>query len=82
MLRPLDIAVLLKLTLPRAAELSFQKLASDLHVASSEVHGSIKRAQVSGLIQHDGSKRVNRSGLLVSGCTGRADAGGANLVRG
>jgi len=64
MLRPLDIAVLLKLTLPGAAELSFQKLASDLHVASSEVHGSIKRAQVSGLIQHDGSKRVNRSGLL------------------
>jgi hypothetical protein len=64
MLRSLDIAVLLKLTLPGAAEASFQKLASDLHVASSEVHGSIKRARLSGLMQHDGPKRVNRSALL------------------
>ena len=64
MLRPLDIAVLLKLTLPGAAESSFQKLASDLHVASSEVHGAIKRARVSGLMQHDGPKKVNRSALL------------------
>jgi len=43
MLRSFDIAVLLKLTLPGAAESSFQKLASDLHVASSEVHGAVKR---------------------------------------
>jgi hypothetical protein len=64
MLRPFDIAVMLKLTLPGAAESSFQKLASDLHVASSEVHGAIKRMRVSGLMQHDGPKRVNRSALL------------------
>jgi hypothetical protein len=30
MLRPVDIAVLLKLTLQGAAEMSFQQLASDL----------------------------------------------------
>ncbi len=64
MLRSSDIAVLLKLTLPGAAESSFQKLASNLHVASSEVHGAIKRARVSGLMQHDGPKKVNRSALL------------------
>jgi hypothetical protein len=64
MLRSFDIAVLLKLTLPGAAESSFQKLASDLHVASSEVHGAIKRTRLSGLMQHDGPKRVNRSALL------------------
>ena len=64
MLRPLDIAVLLKLTLLKAEELSFQKLASDLHIASSEVHGAVKRARVSGLMRHDGPKRVNRSALL------------------
>ncbi len=64
MLRSFDIAVLLKLTLPGAAELSFQKLASDLHVASSEVHGAVKRARLSGLMQHDGPKRVNRSAFL------------------
>lgn len=64
MLRPLDIAVLLKLTLPGAAEMSFQNLASDLHLAGSEVHGSIKRARLSGLLQHEGSKRVNRSAFI------------------
>jgi hypothetical protein len=64
MLRPLDIAVLLKLALPKAEVLSFQKLASDLHVASSEVHGAVKRARVSGLMHHNGPKRVNRSALL------------------
>ena len=64
MLRPLDIAVLLKLTLPGAAEQSFQSLASDLQVQASEVHNSFKRARLSGLMQYDGQKRVNRSALL------------------
>jgi hypothetical protein len=45
MLRPVDIAVLLKLTLQGAAEMSFQQLASDLHLSSSEVHGSCKRSK-------------------------------------
>lgn len=64
MLRPFDIALLLKLTLPGAAEASFQKLASELHVSSSEVHAAIKRVRTSGLLSHDGPKKVNRSALL------------------
>jgi hypothetical protein len=64
MLRPIDIAVLLKLTLSGVAEFSFQQLASDLHVSSSEVHGAVNRARVSGLMHHDGPRRVNRSALL------------------
>lgn len=64
MLRPLDIAVLLKLTLPGAAESSFQKLASDLCVASSEVHGAVKRAALSGLMHPDKPTRGNRTALL------------------
>ena len=64
MLRPVDIAVLLKLCLPEAEHSSFQRLASELHLASSEVHGAVKRAQISGLIRHDGPKKVNRSGMM------------------
>ena len=64
MLRPFDIALLLKLTLPGAAEASFQKLASELHVSSSEVHAAMKRVRISGLLSHDGPKKVNRSALV------------------
>lgn len=64
MLRPIDIAVLLKLTLPGASELSFQKLASDLNIATSEAHGAIKRARLSGMLKPDAPKKVNRSALL------------------
>jgi hypothetical protein len=35
-----------------------------LHVASSEAHGAIKRARLSGLMQHDDPKRVSRAALL------------------
>ncbi len=64
MLRPVDIPVLLKLTLPGASEMSFQRLASDLHLSSSEVHGSLKRARISGFFAHDAPKSVNRTALL------------------
>lgn len=64
MLRPVDICVLLKLTLPEAGSLSFAQLASDLHLSSSEVHASIKRSRLSGLFQHSGVKALNRTALL------------------
>ncbi len=64
MLRPVDIPVLLKLTLPSASEMSFQQLASDLHLSSSEVHGSFKRVRISGFFAHDAPKSVNRTALL------------------
>jgi hypothetical protein len=40
----------------------FNNLLPELHVASSEVHWVVKRAQSSALMQYDGPKRVNRSG--------------------
>jgi hypothetical protein len=64
MLRPVDIAILLKLTLPGSSLLSFQQLASSLHLSSSEVHASFKRSRLSGLFAHDAPKSVNRSALL------------------
>ncbi len=64
MLRPVDIPVLLKLTLPGSSEMSFQQLASHLHLSSSEVHVSFKRGRLSGLFAQDEPKRVNRSALL------------------
>ena len=44
--------------------MSFQRLASDLHLSSSEVHASLKRGRLSGLFAHNEPKRVNRSALL------------------
>ena len=64
MLRPVDIPVLLKLTLPEASEMSFQRLASDLNLSPSEVHGAFKRARISGFFVHDAPKSVNWSALL------------------
>ncbi len=44
--------------------MSFQRLAADLHLSSSEVHASFKRARLSGLFAHDKPKSVNRSALI------------------
>lgn len=60
MLRPVDIPVLLKLTLLGASEMSFQRLASDLHLSPSEVHGAVKRARLSGFFAQEAPKSVNR----------------------
>jgi hypothetical protein len=64
MLRPVDIAVLLKLTIQGAAEMSFQQLASDLHLSPSEVHGSCKRSNLSRLLNQGVRKTVNRTALM------------------
>jgi predicted transcriptional regulator len=63
MLRPVDIAVLLKLTLQGAEEMSFQQLASDLRLSASEVHGSCKRSTISSLLNQGVCKKVNRTAL-------------------
>jgi len=64
MLRPLDIVVLLKLSL-ESMRPPYLQLAEDLHVYPSEVYASIKRARSSHFVQqveeHD---RLNRSALL------------------
>jgi hypothetical protein len=63
-LRPVDIPVLLKLTLTGMSGLSFQKLAACLHLSSSEVYSSFKRSRLSGFLAPDEPKKVNRSALL------------------
>jgi hypothetical protein len=64
MLRPVDIPILLKLTLSGTSSLSFHKLAACLHLSSSEVYSSFKRSRLSGFLAPDEPKKVNRSALL------------------
>ena len=70
MLRPVDIPVFLKLTLPGASEMSFQQLASEMHLSSQRFHCSYKRARLSGFFSHDAFKSVNRTALLECLSTG------------
>jgi hypothetical protein len=64
-LRPLDIVVLLKLSLLEGDRPPYLQLANDLHLYPSEVYASIKRARASGLVQGPDLKdRLNRSALL------------------
>jgi hypothetical protein len=64
MLRPLDIVVLLKLSL-QSERLPYLQLSQELFLYPSEVYTSVKRARRSGLV-HSSEKtdRLNRSGLL------------------
>lgn len=63
-LRPVDIVVLLKLSLGEGRP-TFAELARDLHLYPSEVYASLKRGRTSHLVQ--GANRqdtVNRTALL------------------
>jgi hypothetical protein len=63
-LRPLDIVVLLKLSM-QSKRPPFLQLAQELHLYPSEVYTSVKRARISGLLQGpDQNDRVNRTALL------------------
>lgn len=63
MLRPLDIVVLLKLSLEQSRP-TYLQLAEDLHLYPSEVYTSIKRARASHLVQNSGDQdRLNRTAL-------------------
>jgi hypothetical protein len=64
-LKPLDIVVLLKLSLQGGERSPYLQLASELHLYPSEVYASIKRARASHLVQGPEMKdRLNRSALL------------------
>jgi hypothetical protein len=64
MLRPLDIVVLLKLSL-ESERPPYLQMAHDLHLYPSEVYTSIKRSRASHLVQGPELKdRLNRSALL------------------
>ena len=65
MLKPLDIVVLLKLSLVQGDRPPYLQMANDLHLYPSEVYASIKRARESHLVQGPELKdRLNRSALL------------------
>jgi hypothetical protein len=64
MLRPLDIVVLLKLSLEKGRP-PYLRLANELYLYPSEVYASVKRARISHLVQGEAQEeRLNRSGLL------------------
>lgn len=62
MLRPLDLVVLLKLSL-NGERSTYLQMAQELHLYPSEVYTSIKRSRASHLIGEP-KDRLNRSGLL------------------
>jgi hypothetical protein len=64
-LKPLDIVVLLKLSLVLDGRPTYLQMANELHLYPSEVYASIKRARASHLVQGPELKdRLNRSALL------------------
>ena len=65
MLRPLDIVVMLKLSLENSERPPYLRLANELHLYPSEVYASVKRARASHLVQGpELGDRLNRSSLL------------------
>ena len=65
MLRPLDIVVMLKLSLENSERPPYLRLANELHLYPSEVYASVKRARASQLLQGpELGDRLNRSSLL------------------
>lgn len=65
MLRPLDIVVMLKLSLENSERPPYMRLANELHLYPSEVYASVKRARASRLLQGpELGDRLNRSSLL------------------
>lgn len=65
MLRPLDIVVMLKLSLESGERPPYLQLANELHLYPSEVYSSVKRARASHLVQGpELGDRLNRSSLL------------------
>ena len=64
-LKPLDIVVVLKLSLIEGDRPPYLQLANELHLYPSEVYASIKRARASHFVQGPELKdRLNRSALL------------------
>ncbi len=65
MLRPVDIVVLLKLSLAKGDRPPYLELAKDLYLYPSEVYASVKRARASHFLQGPELKdRLNRTALL------------------
>jgi hypothetical protein len=63
-LKAQDVMVALKLAARPDAAWSYPKLALDLAMSASEVHASVRRATLGGLLQDNASHRANRKALL------------------
>lgn len=50
-LRPQDVVVLLRLTLPDAPQATYASLAGELKLTASEVHAAVERAQAAQLVR-------------------------------
>ena len=61
MLRPLDIVVMLKLSLENSERPPYLRLANELHLYPSEVYASVKRARASHLGSRSGTRRPPES---------------------
>lgn len=85
-LKPQDLLVSLKIAVMRPADITYAYLASELHLASSEVHAAVKRAQISRLLvrQSEGIVAVRASLLefVIHGVKYAFPATHGTLVRG
>lgn len=60
-LKPQDVLVLMKLGLIEGQDWTYEVIAHDLGLASSECHSAVSRLKASGLVRVDGGElRVNR----------------------
>ena len=65
MLKPIDLVVLLKLSLENGRRPPYLRLANELHLYPSEVYAAVKRARASHLVHgQELEDRLNRSALL------------------
>ncbi len=84
-LKPQDILVTLKLLAHPNAAWSYPRLAVDLSMSASEVHSSVRRATLVGLLQDNKRHTPNRKALLeflVHGLKYVFPAGLGRLTRG
>ena len=70
-LKPQDVVVAIRYSLNRHINIAFSKLALDLKLSISEVHGAFKRAQLSGLInsenEYPSANRIALKEFLIHG---------------
>ncbi len=62
-MRPLDVAVLLKISTYNDEEWKQQQIAADLHISQSEISKSIARSKYAGLLDETG-KKVRKLALI------------------
>ena len=62
-MRPLDVAVLLKITTYSGADWKQQQISKDLHLSQSEISKSVARSKYAGLLDETG-KQVRKLALM------------------